>query len=66
MCLRSTGDVQDAAGTSKCPGTTLCTLKGSGVPALPPQCTWGSCKDQLAAGYETELLFPEANGSCKL
>lgn len=27
-----------------------CTLKGSGVPALPPWSTWGSSSNQLTAG----------------
>lgn len=50
MCLTSTGDGQDAAGTSKCAGATPCTPKSSGAPALPPWCTWGSSSDQLTAG----------------
>lgn len=65
MCLSSMGDNQDADGTSRSSGASLCALKGSGVPTLPPWCTWGTRKDQLTAGCKTALLIPEANRFCK-
>lgn len=65
MCLSARGDNQDADGTSRSSGVTLCALKGSGVPTLPPWCSWGTRKDQLTAGCKAVLLFPEANRFCK-